>query len=332
MVGIGIIGTGKQGTDHARRIAALGDLARVVTVHDAVEARAHAVADEIGAEVAADDQAVIDHPQVDAIIISAPSDTHPQFCLASIEARKPALCEKPLATTVQGCSTIMDAEIEAGQRFIQVGFMRRFDPQYVRIKAAIDDGSIGEPLVAHCVHRNKSVPAGFRTTQTLTDSVIHEIDCTRWLLGEEIVMVTVEKPRHSSNAPERLADPLMVHLETAGGTVVDVEAFVNARYGYDVRCEVVGSSGYVALEPLPHPLVTLDSAPGLGVAPDWLARFSDAYHAEITAWLGGLGSLLPAPDAWDGYAATVVAEACVRALRSGQPEAVSLGPRPELYA
>lgn len=331
MVGIGIIGIGKQGTDHAKRIAALGDLARVVTVHDAVASRAQAVADDIGAEVAVDDQAVIDHPQVDAVIVAAPSETHPDFTMACIQARKPALCEKPLATTVQGCSDIMDAEIEAAERFIQVGFMRRFDPQYVRVKAAIDDGSIGEPLVAHCVHRTKSVPDGFRTTQTLTDLVIHEIDCTRWLLGDEIVMVTVEKPRHSSNAPALLADPLMVHLETAGGTVVDVEAFVNARYGYDIRCEVVGSSGYVALEPLPHPLVTLDSAPDLGVAPDWLTRFSDAYDAEITTWLRGIGSTAPAPDAWDGYAATVVAEACVRALRSGQPEAVSLGPRPELY-
>jgi myo-inositol 2-dehydrogenase/D-chiro-inositol 1-dehydrogenase len=331
MVGIGIIGTGKQGTDHAKRIAALADKARVVTLHDALAGRAHSLAKEIGSEVAADDQAVIDHPDVDAVIVAAPSETHPEFSLACIAAGKPALCEKPLATTVDGCVRIMDAEIAAGRRLIQVGFMRRFDAQYARVKQAIDDGSIGDPLVMHCVHRNQAVPAGFRTTQTLTDSVIHEIDCTRWLLAEEIVMVSVDKPRRSINASEQLADPLMVRLETASGTVVDVEAFVTARYGYDVRCEVVGSGGYAALEPLPLPLVTLESAPAQGISPDWLTRFSQAYDAEITTWLDDLGSDRPAPDAWDGYAATVVAAACVRALRSGQPEAVSLGPRPSLY-
>jgi myo-inositol 2-dehydrogenase/D-chiro-inositol 1-dehydrogenase len=331
MIGIGIIGTGKQGTDHAQRIAALGELARVVTVHDPVQQRASEVAAAVDAEVAPDDSAVIAHPEVDAIIIAAPSEAHPEFSLACIEAGKPVLCEKPLATTVEGCVSIMDAEIAAGRRFVQVGFMRRFDPRYGRVKRAIDDGTIGTPLVMHCIHRNESVPDGFRTTQTLTDSVIHEIDITRWLLGEEIVTVTVDKPRRSAHAPELLADPLVVHLETAGGVIVDIEAFVNARYGYDVRCEVVGSDGYASLEPAPQPLVTLETAPEQGIDRDWLTRFAPAYDAEITSWLEDLDRQVPAPDAWDGYAATVVAEACVRALRTGHPEAVSLGPRPELY-
>lgn len=331
MIGIGIVGTGKQGTDHARRIAALADRARVVTVHDALEARARDVAVEVGAEVAADDQAVIDHPEVGAVVIASPSETHPAFSIACIAAGKPALCEKPLATTVEGCVRIMDAELEAGRRFIQVGFMRRFDDGYRRVKAAVDDGAIGEPLVLHCIHRNTSSPPDFHTTQTLTDSVIHEIDVTRWLLGQEIVTVGVEQPRRSRNAPEQLADPLVVHLETVAGVVVEVEAFVNARYGYDVRCEVVGSDGYASLDPQPRPLVTLDSAAEQGIPVDWLTRFSQAYDAEITDWLDGLDAGSPAPDTWDGYAATVVAEACVRALRTGRPEAVSLGPRPELY-
>lgn len=331
MVGIGIIGTGKQGTDHATRIAKLVGKARVVSVHDPVAERARRVADEVGAEVAIDDQAVIGHPDVEAVIVAAPSDTHPHLSLACIEAGKQALCEKPLATTVEGCVGILDAEIAAGQRFIQVGFMRRHDAQYQRVKATIDSGDIGEPLVVHCIYRDRSAPPDQRTTQTLTDSVIHEIDCARWLLHDEIVMVRVERPRRSPAAPQQLADPLMVHLETSGGTLVDIEAFVSAGYGYDVRCEVVGSRGYAALEPLPLSHVTPESAPDQGVAPDWLTRFSQAYDAEISAWLDGLGTTAPTPDAWDGYAATKIAESCVRALRSGQPEAVSLGPRPELY-
>ena len=96
MVGIGIIGTGKQGADHARRIAALGDKARLVTVHDLNDDAARAVADECGAQVAGSDQSLIEDPAVDAVIIASITGTHVPLVLACIEARKPVLTEKPL--------------------------------------------------------------------------------------------------------------------------------------------------------------------------------------------------------------------------------------------
>ncbi|MFO7531579.1 MAG: Gfo/Idh/MocA family oxidoreductase [Candidatus Limnocylindrales bacterium] len=331
MVGIGIIGTGKQGTDHARRIASLGDRARLVAVHDLDRDAAHAVAAECGAKVSAHDQALIDDPEVDAIIVASITETHVRLVLACIEAGKPVLTEKPLGITVPSCELVLDAEIAAGRLFTTVGFMRRFDPEYGRLKATIEAGTIGVPLVVHCIHRNPSVPSRHHTRQTLTDTVVHEIDIARWLLGEEIVSVALEKPRHRPSVSQQLADPVLVRLEAKNGARVDVEAYANAGYGYDVRCEVIGDKGYVAMGTGPFALVTAESAPEQGFPPDWLTRFRPAYDAEISHWVEGIDGARPSPSAWDGYAATVVAEALVRALQTGHREAVSVGPRPELY-
>jgi len=226
---------------------------------------------------------------------------------------------------------VLQAEIDAGRRYTTVGFMRRYDPEYGRLKATVDEGTVGKPLVVHCIHRNPSVPRTLTTRQTLTDTVIHEIDIARWLLADEIVSVALEKPRHRPSVTHQLADPLLVRLEAKSGARVDIEVFSNAGYGYDVRCEVLGTKGYVAMGPRGHDLVTAETAAELGFPPDWLERFRPAYDNEIGNWVDSLGDDRPTADAWDGFAATVVAEGLVRALQSGHREAVSVGPKPDLY-
>jgi myo-inositol 2-dehydrogenase/D-chiro-inositol 1-dehydrogenase len=331
VVGIGIIGTGRQGSDHARRITALGEVARLVAVHDLDAAAAASIAAECGCRVAASDQDLIDDPEVEAVIVASLTETHVDFVLRCIEAGKPVMTEKPLGITVPSCERVLDAEMAAGRRFTTVGFMRRYDPEYLRLKAAVDEGLIGTPLVLHCIHRNPSVPRRYTTRQTLTDTVIHEIDIARWLLGREIVSVALEKPGHQPGESRRLADPLLVRLEAKGGARIDVEVFSNAGYGYDVRCEVLGSRGYVALGPRDHDLVTPETAPEQGFPSDWLTRFRPAYDAEIRNWVESLTQPRTTASAWDGFAATVVAEGLVRSLQTGHREAVSVGPRPDLY-
>ena len=172
------------------------------------------------------------------MIVASPVPTHEPYTLACIEAGKPVLCEKPLAGSPEAALRIAEAD---HARLVTVGFMRRYDPAYVELKRELDAGAIGAPLLVHCAHRNPSVHEFFDSAMIITDSAVHEVDVVRWLLGEEIARVTVHAPPPSPSGG--LRDPLLLVLETASGRVVDVEAFVFAGYGYDIRCEVVGEAG-----------------------------------------------------------------------------------------
>ncbi|MBF3332676.1 Gfo/Idh/MocA family oxidoreductase, partial [Leptospira borgpetersenii serovar Ballum] len=120
-------------------------------------ARAAVNALGLKAEVYADGQDVIKAQDVDALIVTAWDPTHEAFTLGAIEAGKPVFCEKPLAMTAEGCRRIVDAEMKAGRRLVQVGFMRPYDAGYQALKGVIDSGEIGAPLMLHCAHRNPEV-------------------------------------------------------------------------------------------------------------------------------------------------------------------------------
>jgi myo-inositol 2-dehydrogenase/D-chiro-inositol 1-dehydrogenase len=243
-------------------------------------------------------------------------------------------CEKPLAPTVEACQRILDAEMAAGRRLVQVGFMRRYDAGYRALKAALDDGSIGAPLMMHCAHRNPSVPPyGFTTEMMITDSAVHEIDIVRWLFDGEIVAASVLKPRRTSHAPADLHDPLIILLEMANGVLVDDEVFVNAGYGYDIRGEIVGESGTAALADAAEASVTAAGRRTSRVPVDWRERFVRAYDTELQEWLNAVAEgTCTGPSAWDGFAASAVTDSAVMALRTGQRTAVSLPARPDFYA
>jgi myo-inositol 2-dehydrogenase / D-chiro-inositol 1-dehydrogenase len=308
-VRVGMIGAGVMGADHA---LTLRDVVPGVTV-DAVSDVDASRAASVGVRVVDDPLALIKDPDIDAVLIASSDPTHEQFVLASLAAGKPALCEKPLAADVAGCQRIVAAEAALGRRLVSVGFMRRYDPGYVALKHALDAGDLGAPLLLHCVHRNVSVPDWFTTNMVITNSASHEIDTTRWLFGDEIAAVTVHQPRRSA----ALTDPVLLVFETVSGVVIDAEVFVNARYGYDVRCELVGERGPASA-----------SGP---VTADWRDRFADAYRLELTDWVDGVrAGEARGASGWDGYVTAVVARAAVAALATGRM-AVELPAKPELY-
>jgi myo-inositol 2-dehydrogenase/D-chiro-inositol 1-dehydrogenase len=228
----------------------------------------------------------------------------------------------------------MDAEMAAGHRLVQVGFMRRYDAGYRAMKATLDDGGIGAPLLMHCAHRNPSVPDyGFTTDMIISDSAVHEMDIVRWLFGEEIVAASVLTPRRTGRAPDGMQDPLILLLEMASGVLVDDELFLNAHYGYDVRGEIVGETGTVALADISEVTVRTGHQHAGRVPVDWRDRFIRAYDAELQDWLNAVAAGTSAgPTVWDGFAAAAVTDAALAALRTGQRTPVSLPERPEFYA
>jgi myo-inositol 2-dehydrogenase/D-chiro-inositol 1-dehydrogenase len=329
---VGVVGTGMMGQDHVRRLATAVPNARVVAVSDVNLEQAKRVGEGVGARVFSDGHELIGDDQVQAVLIASPGTTHEEFTLACLAAGKPVLCEKPLAPTTDACLRVLEAEAAGPRRLVQVGFMRRYDDGFQAMKEALEAGRVGRPLLLHCRHRNATSPPGFSSDMLITDSVVHDIDVTRWLLGE-VVAASVLTPRRSSKAPEGLQDPQMVLLETADGVLVDVESFVNCQYGYDIRYELVGETGTVSLGELAGVQVRQQGHYQGRIPADWRERFAAAYQRELQAWVtGALEQRAGGPSAWDGYATTAVAEAAVRSLTGGGRVAVELVERPALYA
>ena len=334
-VRVGVIGTGMIGQDHIRRITQVITGGAVVAVNDVDEERAgQAAASLPGATTYPTAKDLVAAPEVDAVLVASWGPAHEEQVITAINAGKPVFCEKPLAPSAAACLRIMDAEMAAGRRLIQVGFMRRYDPGYRAMKAAIDDGDLGAPLLMHCSHRNPSAPPyGFTTDMIISDSSVHEIDIVRWLFGEEITSAAVLTPRRSSHAPEGVQDPLILVLEMASGALVDDELFVNAQYGYDVRGEVVCETGTVSLAETSEVTVRTGNQHGGRVPVDWRDRFIRAYDIELQEWLNAVAAgTATGPSAWDGYAAAAVTDAALEALQSGQRTAVTMPERPDFYA
>jgi myo-inositol 2-dehydrogenase/D-chiro-inositol 1-dehydrogenase len=302
-VRIGVVGAGAMGSLHVRLLANAVVGAELVAVADVERERAATLAREVGVgSVHGDGLELIASPEVDAVVVASSPETHEPLVRACLEAGKPVLCEKPLATSAEAGRRLVEAEAATGRRLIDVGFMRRYDDCYRDLKRRLDAGEIGDPLLVHCVHRNADIPDSFDQRLAITDSVVHEVDVARWLLGDEIAAVSVITGRATRHAPDGVRDPQIVLLETRGGVVVEVESFLRARYGYDVRCEVVGETGTLAL-PVPAT-----------IARGFEDRFGQAYRDELEEWVSGAPG---GASASDGYAASVVTEACVRAAETG---------------
>ncbi|MEU8586092.1 Gfo/Idh/MocA family oxidoreductase [Streptomyces sp. NPDC048664] len=333
LLGVAVLGAGHMGADHVRRLDRQVSGARVVAVADPDTDRAKEAAAGIeGVLVHPDPVAALDTPGVEAVLVASPGEAHEEALLAAFARGLPVLCEKPLAPDAAGALRVVEAEAGLGRRLAQVGFMRRYDAEYARLKSLLDQGRLGRPLMLHCTHRNVSSPRDFTTDMLITSSVSHEIDAARWLLGQELTAVSVLCPRSSPGAPEGLDDPQFVVFETSGGALVDVEVFVNSGFGYQVRCEAVCAHGTARIGDGRTMVVTGEGGAVEEVPRDYLVRFADAYDREVRAWVDATrrGQVTGA-SAWDGYAAAAVAEAGVRARRGGVRQTVELAARPELY-
>jgi myo-inositol 2-dehydrogenase/D-chiro-inositol 1-dehydrogenase len=331
---IGAIGCGAIGQDHIRRISRVMSGARVVAVTDidAQQARDVVARHDPAIEIMDSGRALIAAPQVQAVLVTSWGPSHEELVLEAIAHGKPVFCEKPLAVTAAGCMRIVQAEVAQGRRLVQVGFMRPYDAGYRALRHVIAAGEIGAPLMVHCAHRNPTVAGGYTTSMAITDTLIHELDVLRWLLDDDYASAQVVFPRKTRHALPHLNDPQIILLETVGGVRIDVEVFVNCRYGYDIQCEVVGETGIARLpEPAAVPMKRAASS-CTPLLTDWKQRFIAAYDAELQAFIDGVRDRqLTGPSAWDGYAAAVAADACLLAQSSGPIERMASAARPAFY-
>jgi myo-inositol 2-dehydrogenase/D-chiro-inositol 1-dehydrogenase len=332
-VRIGILGVGVMGSDHARILASQVPGATVQAIYDADPKRAEAIVDEIGyGTVVTDALALIKDASVDAVLVASPDQTHKEFTLASIAARKPVLCEKPLAPTPGECLEVIEAEAKLGRRVVQIGYMRRFDPSYAEMKSGLASGRLGSALIFHCIHRNVAAPSWFDSKMAVNNSAVHEFDIARWVLDAELTGISVFRPKPPQGSSP--GAPVVLVMESAKGQLVTVEVFNDAAYGYDVRGELVCEKGTIALRAPVRTETNAELIQGTAYPADWRPRFAEAYRLQAQAWIKGLErgtATAAAASAWDGYAAAAVAEAGLRSLAEGRRVDISLADQPSLY-
>jgi myo-inositol 2-dehydrogenase/D-chiro-inositol 1-dehydrogenase len=322
-----------MGADHARIVAEELPGARLQVVCDMDSERARKVADAHGAQdVATDPEATIARDDVDAVIVASPDFTHAPLSLASIRLGKRVLCEKPLSQSSKECLDVMAAEEAAGAKFVQLGFMRRYDQSYAEMRQALASGTLGRALMMHNFHRNVATPAAdFTGAMAITNSAPHEFDVVRFVLGTEYVSISAFQPNRS----DALVAPVFMVLETADGQLVNIEINNNAAYGYDVRAELVGEKASIAMNQVAYTRIDRGLGQNVAYDSDWRGRYAEAYRRQNRAFLQFVETgVFPeiGSTCWDGYCAAMVAEAGVRALKEGRKMPVDMIAKPEFYA
>ncbi|MFJ4175290.1 Gfo/Idh/MocA family protein [Microbacterium sp. NPDC089696] len=331
---IGVVGAGLMGADHIARIThrISGAVVSAIVEPDAGRAAA-AAANAPGAATFASVEEAIDADALDAVLIATPGQFHKPVLIPALAAGLPILCEKPLTPDSATSREILEAEQRLDRPHIQLGFMRRFDAQYIELRELIASGDAGEVLMIRGVHRNPSVPDSYTQKMLINDSVVHEFDVVPWLVGSPVKTVEVKHPRRNPLSPEHLREPILVLMELENGVLVDVEMNVSVQFGYQVGTEAVFSKG-IARIGQPSGLQRWDEGRfSIKEHESFATRFADAYDRQIQRWVDAVrdGRLVDGPNAWDGYLVALACEAGVKALDGGIID-VERAERPAFYA
>jgi myo-inositol 2-dehydrogenase/D-chiro-inositol 1-dehydrogenase len=308
-----------MGADHAITLHRWVSGADVSLVADLDLDRARQAADAVSAQATIDPSALIADSAVDAVLIASADSTHPALAREAVRAGKPVLCEKPLAPTLAESLALLNDVGAGGAATISLGFMRRFDPGYVELKQIVHAGRLGQPLLLHSTGRGVTSGPGSTSESIVTNSAVHDLDIIPWLLESPIVEVSWHAPRSTASATA-FQDPQLMLLRTADGVLSTVETFVNARYGYDIRCEVVGEHGTASLTEPVRVATDVELHRSTRYAADWRPRFAEAYRLELQAWVDQLNenpAATPLATAQDGLVASAVADAVIDSMHAG---------------
>jgi myo-inositol 2-dehydrogenase / D-chiro-inositol 1-dehydrogenase len=319
-----VLGAGRIGRVHARAIAST-EGAALVAVADPVSAAAEAVAGQYRCDIRTID-AIETADDVDAVVICTPTDTHADLIERFARRTKGIFCEKPVDLSLARVRDCLRVVEETGAT-LMVGFQRRFDPDFRTLKAAIDEGRIGAVEMVTLTSRDPGPPPYEyieRSGGIFRDMTIHDFDVARWLLGEEVTRVQA--------AASVLVDPeigrrgdydsVNVILATGSGRQCTITNTRRATYGYDQRIEVHGSKGSVSAENVHRSRTVLANADGYTRPPlldFFMSRYTEAYHAEIAAFVAALTEgKAPPTTGHDGLMALALADAALKSVREGR--------------
>jgi scyllo-inositol 2-dehydrogenase (NAD+) len=336
---IAMVGAGRAGLVHARNLTEHTPDAVVVAVVDGEPDRAKSLAKIVGTtsyHTTLDE--ALEEASFDAVVISTPTFTHRDLAVQAAGAGKHVFCEKPMALTVEEC----DDMIHAAKRVevaLQIGFMRRFQEEFVEARRRIAAGDIGEPMVVKSLTRGPGLPPAWawdleKSNGMLAEVNSHDFDCVRWLVGSDIARVYAEtvNKKGASRGVEiaNFYDNAVVTLRFANGALGTIDGTCPADYGYDARVEIVGSEGLLIVGDVRgQPIVEARNREVGAITPlhrTWPERFEQGYRDEMRSFVDvALSGDRPAVTGEDGRHAVSAVRAANRSWMEERPVALENG-------
>ena len=323
-VGVGLIGAGQIGKVHAQNLARRVPNARLKAIADSNLEAAKAVAALTGVtEVYGDYAKMMENKEIDAVVIATPTFMKMQVVKAAVQAGKHIFCEKPMALTLADADELIGVSKQGGKKF-QVGYQRRFDPSYMRVKSAIDAGEIGTMLLLRSNTRDPPQKvAGWADPSVsggiFLDTSSHDYDVIRWLSGSEAVSVIADGVTTAYPDLKTLGDQdtTMTIIRLANGALAHVDACRVSVYGYDIRAEVIGTEGaaFMDIGKSSEAHVMKKSWESNEFSYWYTERFDEAYRGELEGFAAAIiGDTEPRVTAKDGRAAVEIGLAAKRSM------------------
>lgn len=330
-VGFGVIGVGLIGAYHAANLATRTPGARLVALADPMPGLAERTAAAVGCSTwTRDIDTLLANPEVEAVVIASPVAYHPDAIIAAAQAGKAVFCEKPLANNLADADRAILAVRTAGVPF-QIGFQRRFDAAFVRARALIAQGELGQIQLLRSLTRDPSLDQPEKVTPgaIFYETLIHDFDVLRFLAGgaEPIEVYAHADALILPDWRSRgMLDTAAVMLRYDTGAMATADASFQAVYGYDVRAEVFGSEGMASVGDDPGARVVQHTRSGsTRPRPNWfLDVFGEAYAAELAHFARYVrGRASQDASLEDARAALVLALAALESAETHRPVSVS---------
>jgi scyllo-inositol 2-dehydrogenase (NAD+) len=328
-INVGVIGTGRLGYHHASNILRSKG-ANLIAVSDAAKESLDRATKDFGVRGYVSYKDLIADPEVKSLVIATPTQTHYEILKEAIASGKPIFCEKPITYTLEEAEKIVEA-VKKKNVYLQVGFMRRFDPGHTYAKKMIAEGECGKPIYFHDCQRDPNGPPPAYVPQSgglFVDMGIHDLDVARWIMGSEIVEIYAQGAvlKHEYLKELDDVDDGQMLLKFESGALGMIEISRNANDVYDTRTEVVGlkKSVFVGQNQLTPYTIIGDRQITVDMANWCLGRFKDAYELEMQVFVDTVNQGKPsAVTAYDGMIGLKLALAATESYKKAAPVKLS---------
>ena len=329
---VGVIGAGRIGKLHIEHLAQNIPEAELVTICSLNPSDIESLAEQFNVpKVTTDYNTLLADPQIDAVLVTSPTNTHVEISQAAAKAGKHIFCEKPIAFDLEQIDETLAIVEKAGVKF-QVGFNRRFDVSFMRVREAVTSGEIGEPHIMRITSRDPAPPPIEYVKVSggiFLDMTIHDFDMARYLIADEVVEIYaaggVRVDPQIGEAGD--IDTAVITLRFQNGVIATIDNSREAVYGYDQRVEVFGSKGMVTAENPLTDTVTFSGSEGTRAASPpyfFVERYKAAFLSELQAFFACIQEdRLPPVTGADGRAPVVMGFAALKSLRENRPVLLS---------